>query len=289
MPALLAAGLISTHLATFAAADDRWYGVTVDSVLEPDAVVSALESLPSRPVTRIVFDPGTKPSDYAPALARIHKISRVLGSPIDSAPPSGRLTIAGYRERVSEFMDGVGKYVDVWEIGNEVNGDWTGESVTMGAKIQAGFEEAKARHRPTALTLFYSDYYRGSDREMATWAMQYLSATVRNGVDYVLVSFYTDSPRGEHPDWAKQFAALGRVFPKAKLGFGELGLRKADFTLSDDEAGKAQLIRRYYTMPSPLPGRYIGGYFWWTFRQDAIPKTKPLWKVFESIWGESKG
>jgi len=256
---------------------ERWFGVTVDNVTDCNGVVDALEKFPVKPITRIVFDPGSKPSDYATAAQRIHKVSQTMGSPIDSAPPSGRLTIDAYRTRMSEFVEGLGKDIDVWEIGNEVNGDWTGESVTMGSKIQAGYEVAKAHGRPTALTLFYSDYYRGTDREMSAWAMQYLSATVRKGIDYVLISFYPATATGEHPDWKKVFASLGRVFPKAKLGFGELGLRKEDFTLSDDEVAKAQLIRRYYTMPSPDAERFIGGFFWWTFRQDAIPPSRPLW------------
>lgn len=280
MPILLAALAVA---ARFSVESSIWKGITIDSCYEADAVVASLSGLKSRPITRVVLDPGTSPKDYSAAVAKMHTVSDIMGSAVDSAPPNGNLTVEAYRARMSEFMDGLGKDVDVWEIGNEVNGDWTGDSATMGAKIQAGFEEAKARKRPTALTLFYSDYYQGKDREMSAWAMQYLSAAVRNGVDYVLVSFYTDTATGPQPDWEKQFAALGRVFPKAKLGFGELGLRKADFTLSDDEAGKAALIRRYYNMPSPCAKRFIGGYFWWTFRQDAVPKSKPLWSVFQEV------
>lgn len=253
----------------------------MDSVLQCDDIVEALSRFPVKPITRIVFDPGTTPADYAPAVNRIHKVSQTMGSPIDSAPPSGRMTVDAYRQRMNTFVEGLGQDIDVWEIGNEVNGDWTGESVTMGAKIQAGFEVAKGHGHPTALTLFYSDYYKGTDREMSAWAMQYLSATVRNGVDYVLISFYPATATGQHPDWKTVFASLGRVFPKAKLGFGELGLRKEDFTLSDDENAKAQLIRRYYTMESPDTARYIGGYFWWTFREDAIPASRPLWAVIK--------
>jgi hypothetical protein len=182
---------------------------------------------------------------------------------------------------MADFMDVLGNRVDIWEVGNEANGDWTDDSHRMGEKIAAALEEAKKRRRKAALCLFYSDYYLGTDREMATWAKDNLSPSVRKRLDYVLVSFYPASADGEHPDWKAQFAKLGQVFPKAKLGFGELGLRNADFTLSNDETQKAALIQRYYRMPSPLPGRYVGGYFWWTFRQDAATKESRLWKTFE--------
>jgi hypothetical protein len=210
-------------------------------------------------------------------------VANVMGSPIDSAPPSGKMTVGQYRDRVAGFMDALGSNVDLWEIGNEVNGDWTCDSAEMGAKIQAALHETQARHRPAALTLFYSDFYKGKDREMVAWSRKYLSERVRKGLDYVLVSFYPDSATGPHPDWKTIFKDLADTFPNAKVGFGELGLRKADFSLSDDNAEKQKLIERYYRMASPLPGRYIGGYFWWTYRQDANTKSSPLWATFADV------
>lgn len=259
------------------------WGVTVDNVTDSAAVVESLAHLRVRPTARIVFDPGASPDDYRKQVHEIHQVAAVMGSPVDSAPPSGRMTVDAYRRRMSAFMDGIGPDADFWEIGNEVNGDWTGDSAAMGLKIDAAQEEATARKLPTALTLFYSDFYKGTDREMATWAAKYLSDRVRKSVGYVLVSFYPDTATGSHPDWKVEFGKLAAVFPTAKFGFGELGLRKADFSLSDDVAGKKALIERYYRMRSPLPGRYIGGYFWWTFRQDACMDGNPFLQVFRDV------
>jgi hypothetical protein len=193
------------------------------------------------------------------------------------------MTVDEYRLRMSSFMDKMGKYVDIWEVGNEVNGDWTGASKTVAAKVAAGMQEAKSRSRKTAVTLFYDPDFVGTDRDMATWSRKYLSTTVRNGADYLLVSFYPTSATGKHPDWTKIFTELGKVFPNAKLGFGELGLANPDGTLSTNVRNKKALIQRYYTMAAPIPTRYIGGYFWWTFAEDAVPKTKTFWSTFYDV------
>lgn len=261
---------------------DQMWGVTIDSVENARTLAESLRRLPARMTARVVFDPGTTPSDYEPALREIKSVANIMGSPVDSAPPSGRMSVQEYRQRYSSFMDALGDSVQLWEVGNEVNGDWTGDSEAMGRKIGAAYDEARKRRKATSLCLFYSDYYRGTDREMSVWAKKYLSDEVRRGVDFVLVSFYPDSPDGKHPDWSSEFKKLGEAFPQAKLGFGELGLRNQDFTLSNDQDKKAALIRRYYGMAAPIPERFVGGYFWWTFRQDA-PDSRVMKALQQSV------
>ncbi|AIE87816.1 hypothetical protein [Fimbriimonas ginsengisoli] len=281
----LAAGMIALAGLHGRVATERMWGVTLDEVSDTSAIVESLRGLKAKMTARVVFDPGATPREYASAVHEIGKVADVMGSPVDSAPPSGKMSVDAYRKRMADFMDGLGTDVNLWEIGNEVNGDWTGDSRQMGLKIEAALHEAKKRRHKAALCLFYSDYYLGTDREMAKWSEVNLSDDVKRHVDYVLVSFYPASATGEHPDWKAQFKRLGEVFPKAKLGFGELGLRKEDFTLSNDESGKEALIRRYYRMASPLPGRFVGGYFWWTFRQDAVAKNAPLWTALKKSIG----
>jgi hypothetical protein len=41
---------------------------------------------------------------------------------------------------------------------------------------------------------------------------------------------------------------------------------------------KAAYVSRYYGLKIDEP-RYIGGYFWWYFRQDMVPRTQPLWQT----------
>jgi hypothetical protein len=55
------------------------------------------------------------------------------------------------------------------------------------------------------------------------------------------------------------------------VGFGEVGLEKP-------AKDKPAYLRRYYAIRPDVP-RFIGGYFWWFFTQDCVPKTKPLWPI----------
>lgn len=258
-----------------------WWGFTVDSVENPDRVVESLEKLPVRPVTRIVLDAGLTPADYKPAVDKIRKVSWVMAEPIDSVMTKS-LTLSGYRNRMTSFMDGLKGSVDVWEIGNEVNGDWSGPSADVAAKVAAGYQEAKKRRLRSALTLFWSDFYLKHERNLVTWSEANLSRDVRRGVDYVLISFYPQSADGPHPNWNDVFAQLAKTFPRAKLGFGELGLADAAFHLSTDPVKKAQLARRYYRQSPHYHDRYIGGFFWWSYLQDAVPSATGMWPLFRN-------
>jgi len=268
-----------TLTATARVSTDWIWGVTLDTVDNPSGIVTALSTLPARATARVVFDPGTTPADYKAALTSIHAVANVMGEPVDSEPHNSSLTVEQYRQRMATFMDGLKGVVDIWEIGNEVNGEWTGNSRTMAAKISAGYAEAKKRGLKTSLTLYYQDSDWGTLRDMAAWGRLYLPADVRGGVDYVFVSFYPTTATGTHPNWAKHFGRLVSLFPRAKFGFGELGLAKADGSLSEDTNGKAALIRRYYGMSAFPTSRFVGGYFWWTFQEDALGATG-LWSTF---------
>jgi hypothetical protein len=264
--------------------DPAWmWGVTIDNLDDPALISDSLRRLPARPTTRLVFDQAYGPASYREAVAEVRKVGPVIGEPIDSVLTK-KVSPQQYRDRMVWYMEELKGLVDIWEIGNEVNGDWGGESEDVAEKITRTWVEARQRRLPTALTLFYSDHYLGTDREMDAWSRKYLRESVRNGIDYVLVSFYPQRETGDHPDWKAIFSRLGETFPNAKLGFGELGLAKADYTLERDVVRNQSLIRRYYRMSPPIPKRFIGGYFWWTFRQDGVPAETPIWKeIAESI------
>lgn len=259
------------------------WGVTIDDISGLSSTIDSVRGLLARPTTRVVFDGGMEPGYYASAVHRLHAVAGVLGEPVDSEPTNSSLTVGEYRTRFQNYLDALGKDVDVWEVGNEINGDWTGDSATVASKVQAAYDEVKTRGKKAAITLYYEGDYAGTDREMVAWARKYLSSGVRNGADYVLVSFYPTSATGAHPNWGSIFSQLSTLFPNAKLGFGELGLANADGSLNKNLAQNENLIRRYYRMAPPVSDRWVGGFFWWEFRQDAAPKAKRLWKVFFDV------
>jgi hypothetical protein len=96
---------------------------------------------------------------------------------------------------------------------------------------------------------------------------------MRRGLTYVLVSYYEDDCNGLQPDWSSIFPRLAQLFPTSKIGFGEAGTKRPDH--------KAEYMQRYYGLRVAHPA-YVGGVFWWYFRQDCVPANRPLWTVLNN-------
>lgn len=248
--------------------DGRLYGVTVDDVSNLNAITTSLSRLVRKPTTRIVFDEyeaGVDPEYYTGPATAIHNVSFVMGEILDSFympdyPPDR------YAARVVDYVSNLGDSVDIWEIGNEVNGEWVGGDVT--AKLERAYDIVKGQGKVAALTLYYNEgCWESADHEMFRWAEANVPARLKLGLDYVLVSYYEDDCEGLQPNWQPVFDRLGAMFPNSKIGFGEVGTATA--------SKKAAYLTRYYKMPIQHP-RYIGGHFWWYFKQDMVPHTKSL-------------
>jgi hypothetical protein len=246
------------------------YGVTVDAIDNLEDIVAALESLPKRPTARIVFDEDMPPREYVEAVDSIGQVSYIMGEILDSQYLK-RYTVNRYARRTSKYLKAFGSKVDIWEIGNEVNGEWVGKPRAVVRKIATAYRQAKVKKYRTALTLIYNEgCWDNPDNEMFNWADKYIPRSMKSGLDYVLVSYYEEDCNNLRPDWTAVFARLAGMFPNSKIGFGETGTKAA--------SEKADYLTRYYTLSIPQPS-YIGGYFWWYFKDDQVPSTQPLWKV----------
>ncbi len=259
------------------------YGVTVDSVSDVPATIAALRKLSRKPTVRIVFDLGMHPADYRDAVEQIHQVAYILGQPADSGYVK-HYTLDQYQALFREYLAAFGGIVDLWEVGNEVNGNWLGPPADVSAKVSAAYDIVKAAGKKTVLTLSYNEGLgcaasppecaEAAQYEMYTWVRAHVPLRMRRGVDYVLFSYYPEHSPDFKPDWKREFARIGEIFPQARLGFGELGMDRGT------EAQKAALIDQFYPMRIDHP-RYIKGLFWWYFRQDMVPHTKPLWGVLD--------
>jgi hypothetical protein len=253
---------------------DRIWGVTVDDITQIDAIVESLAALPQKPTVRVVFDKEQTPADYADAVAKLHAVAFVMGEIVDSSDVAA-IPLDAYEKRVTDYVTALGGSVDLWEIGNEINGDpWLGPTGEVVPKMTGAYQIAKGLGKTTALTLYYNqDCWASPDHEMFAWTDANVPAEMKQGLDYVLVSFYEDDCNGIQPDWPSVFDKLGAMFPAAKIGFGECGTM--------DPAKKAEYVDRYYRTKIGHP-RYIGGYFWWYFAEDMVPKSQPLWTTLAS-------
>jgi hypothetical protein len=257
---------------------DRIYGVTIDNIEHVDEILPSLRRLHQRVMARIVFDLNKSARDYLPAVIKISQVADISGELVDSYEMKG-LSAPQYAQRTEEFVTTLGRYVNIWEIGNEVNGEWTGSSADVRAKIDAAYKIVDHHHGVTALVLYYNtSCAEHKDREMFAWAEGNVSPAIRFGVNYLWLSYYEEDCPGPEPDWNQEFAHLAKLFPNSHLGFGEIGAK--------DPAKKAGQIQKYYGMSIDVP-QFMGGYFWWYFRQDMVPMSRPLWSVFNQVLADN--
>ncbi|HFC53832.1 MAG TPA: hypothetical protein ENJ43_05315 [Gammaproteobacteria bacterium] len=249
---------------------EPWVGVTIDSVSNLGETIASLQALSVKPVVRVVFGKHAPAADYVETLDELRPVSYVMGKFLDSFYVKD-YDRESFRARAREYLDVLGGRVDVWEIGNEINGEWLGETETVAGMMIDAFELVRERGGKSALTLYYNEgCWEDPAAEMFRWAGANIPEEMKIGLDYVLVSYYEDDCYGLQPDWPKVFGRLGEMFPNSKLGFGEVGTKYSEL--------KESYIRRYYGMDVDHPN-FIGGYFWWYFRQDMVPSGSPLWQV----------
>lgn len=257
-----------------------FYGVTVDDVTNLTQIVASLARLPVRPFVRIPFDPGVSPAAYQQAINAIAKVASIMAEPVDSSEVTG-YTTRQYVARFRTYYRAFHARVKLWEIGNEVNGDWLGPASTVSRDIEGAYTTIHQAGGQTELTLSYEPDCAGdASHDMWTWASSNIPAQLKQGLDYVLVSYYEEDCNGYRPvaaEWARVFNRLHAMFPRAKLGFGEVGTRPADSV-----AGKRAALDSYYRLRIPVPG-YIGGYFWWYYAEDMVPyEHNVLWRALSS-------
>jgi hypothetical protein len=266
--ALVLAGLGSAKTSSM------MWGTTLDNTAgisrgDLDAQVSALASLPVRPTSRIVMDIGTTPADYAEAVPAIHKVSKIMAELGDSSEVKG-LSTASYASFVQRLVDAYKGDVDIWEVGNEVNGEWVGTPTQEMARVQAAYDIVERAGGATALTLYYNpNCYEKRSNELFTWlADGNVPRAMAKGLDFVTISYYPSDCNGYWPTaagWQSVYDRLHARFPHAKLAFGEAG--QSENSLSDQKA--VALLNKYASVRI-AGNNYVGGYFWWYWAENAV-------------------
>ncbi len=253
---------------------NKFWGVTIDDVGNLSSIVGSLSSHYQNPVVRIVFDEWQPATNYTQAVNSIDSVAYIMGELLDSYY-FNQYSKEQWIARVNEYLNAFGTKVDLWEFANEINGEWLGNKDSVIAKIDTAFGILKAANKKTALTLYYNyNCWSNPNNEMFRWTVQNIPSRIKSQVDYVLVSYYEDDCNNYQPNWQVVFDSLHTIFQNSKLGIGECGTTNAN--------KKKEYMTRYYSMNITTPG-YIGGYFWWYYKQDCVPKTKPLWTTLDYL------
>src|SRR5438105_7914951 len=254
------------------------YGVTLENVHNKfEKTLYSLGTLGKKPTSRIVFDNEEMPAQYLDQVRKIRKVSNVMGEIVDSYEMK-RLSASKYKTRVKQYVDLLNNDIDIWEAGNEINGEWNGSIDDMVNRLSFCIKYIKLKNKKTAVTFFYNkNCYEDPDNEMFTWINNSFPKELTSQIDYVFVSYYEDNCKSDAPEWQNVFDSLHTIFPNSKLGIGECGTKFPE--------KKEEYMKRYYSMKINTPN-YVGGYFWWYFNRDCVPQSSRLWKVMNDAMGK---
>lgn len=137
---------------------------TQEDVQNLDRLIFSLNKIREHriPTVRIVFQTENQAADYLTAVKRLHgvkadgsdRIAYVMGLIVDSQFMYEFNDIDGHPgkdivRRAEDFAEVLGDFVDTWEVGNEINGEWVG---WKGEEQNGGVEEHEQQSDPTKLT-----------------------------------------------------------------------------------------------------------------------------------------
>ena len=213
---------------------DVMRGVTLDSVDDLGAAERAIDALPFTATVRLVTDPERGPDDYQEAITALSSQARLVVQLDDSTAMAG-LGVEEARSRARAFVERYAGQVEVWEVGNEVNGAWAGTGPQeINAKVLAMAEQVRAAGEPTAITVnlwsrpdCYEEEWEDEAAYLAT-----VPAPLAGAIDYAFLSAYeTACDPVQRPSAAEvgdSLEALGAAFPNARLGIGEIGAQRGE-------------------------------------------------------------
>jgi len=272
------------------------YGITLNDVSDAvrPGITQSILSLNHFPTSRIVFDSNMAANYYSTPVNDLNSHTYIMGELLDSAFMTN-FTVPQYQARVQSYLSALGDSVDIWEIGNEVNGGWLGSNTED--KVQVAYDLVSSQNRQTAVTFFWEgtsadQCWESPQNEMFAWINNMFQLNInpaqrnpdrerlRLGLNYAMISWYPEGCANITPDWNSIFTQLASIFPNAKVGFGELGTHSPQF----GSTYEINLINQYYPTAnhSNLPSNFIGGYFWWNYASEMVPESNPIFNVLNN-------
>ena len=268
-------------------------GITITSIKDIDQTLSVIRSSEKKLTVRVVIRPNVSMDEYKQAIETLRPHAYIMVEILDAnnwAPASAESLSNLTEEAIQAF----GNKVDIWEVGNELNGSWLGSSPQeINQKVEATYDVVKRHGGRTAITLNYWSH-RGCYEKSWENLDSYVGTMPEklHQVDYMFLSVYEFScnpaQQPSSSDLAETLKSLGKTFPSAKLGIGEIAANGPDDEKAEsDLATKKRIAKRYYGMHNELTeavgSRYVGGYFWWYFYEDAVTRDTHMWPTLKNL------
>ena len=234
-------------------------------------------------------------SDNFPNIASLAAYSQTnsiqtLGQLFDSSAQAS-ISLATFKSRVDKALATAGMdKVTAWEVGNEVNGGWTGTQ--MPAKIDYAASQVKAKYpnKMVCLTFYWYSMQDTMKTSLFNWIATNITPSIASKLDCVTLSIYIDQqPLGF--SWDMVMTKLGSLFPGKKVMVGELDFIN-DPTVATyykegpaswtTEQGAEDYIHVRYPSAFATPNA-VGGGFWWYYDDEMVGKT-PMWQALRNTY-----
>ena len=250
------------------------YSVTIDTLDNLSSTLNAVRStFPSRAMVRIVIDPGVPLSQYQSAIDLAHSMSISVMIELMDSQYMASYSYARYQSRIDQILSTL-QHVDVWEVGNEVNGNWLGPQV--GAKVAYAIDKAASlSSTPLYLTLYWQLGEDDASHSIFNWVNTNLTPTEISKLTSVGISMYPqEAPLGA--SFYRAMTTLHTVyFPNQSIYIGELGYGGSGVTgswwwgsPSVSDSSKASTVTTYMGLLLSLPFSVSSGPFWWYFAEE---------------------
>lgn len=222
--------------------------------------------------------------DYASA----HGV-KTMGQLFDSAYQAD-VSLDLFKQRVDQMLHYEGMaQVTAWEIGNEVNGGWLGESVPEKIEYAASSVKSLWPDKETVLTFFWTSIQDETDSSLFNWINTRVTDSMLRSIDSIALSIYVDDqPLGF--SWPLVMNRLGALFQGKTIMTGELDFnpdgayREGEQRASADAATRS-FIKHRYASAFATPGS-AGGGFWWYFSPKMTGRTYQ-WRALRAIYCEA--
>ena len=151
------------------------YGITIENPQQIDKIVESIKNLSWKPTVRVVFQAeDSNPTAYVAYLQKLKPYANIMGEILDSEAMQS-MPESVYQKRVNDYVGQLDGYVDIWEIGNEINGSWLGDSNLRARNVGYAYDVVRSKNKPTALTTWYDPpSCVDSTYEMIKWNKQYI-------------------------------------------------------------------------------------------------------------------
>jgi hypothetical protein len=239
-------------------------GITLDNPWDYKKIFATLKTLKRKIHVRVVFDVDVDLKEYKIPIQEISKYAFIMGQVCDSFAIKD-LSVDDYYNRCYQLYSLYDSYVTMWEIGNEVNGNWLGQDVVLKLEKAAKVFAPKQK----VITLY-------ADENKSYLSFIFNNKELLSKMQYILISEYPQDNSGFKVDLNELERTLKNHNLNTYWGYGECGTTRAK--------DKIKEFTHYYIdiqKENNKRANFIGGYFWW-YQKDFVPNG-PLLKNLQSL------